>query len=262
MEKEIVKHVVRVGNSAGVILPKEWLNGKAKISLVEKPLNIKKDIFEILEPYLQDVIGIYVIGSYARSEQTERSDVDIFVVTSKINKNIDSGKYEILLVSKDRVENALKKNALPILPMLHEAKAIMNKELVEKFKKEGMLNKTSLKSRIELSKSALAIDREMIKLTKEWPSDCSDAVAYSLVLNLRTVYIINKLKSKRNPSIRGLKSLVEEIAGSLKAYEGYLRVKNNEKNREDLPVEEAEMLYTHIMKKLEEIEKWLKEKKD
>ena len=79
MEQELVKQVVRVGNSAGVILPREWLNAKAKVKLVGEPLNIKKNVLEILAPYLGDVIGIYIVGSYAREEETERSDVDVLV---------------------------------------------------------------------------------------------------------------------------------------------------------------------------------------
>ena len=68
---ELVRPIVRVGNSAGVILPREWLNGKAKIELIARPLDIKKEVFEILEDYFQDIIGIYLVGSYARNEQND-----------------------------------------------------------------------------------------------------------------------------------------------------------------------------------------------
>jgi predicted nucleotidyltransferase len=261
MKQELIKPIVRVGNSAGVLVPREWLNGRARVELVEKPLNIKKDILEILEPYLEDIVGIYLVGSYARGEEVEGSDVDVLAISNKTNKKISMGKYWIILISKEGVENALKKSVLPILPMLYEAKTIMNRELIEKYKKERV-NKINLKKRLELSKSALAIDREMIKLDKEWPSNCSDAVAYSLVLNLRTVYIINKLKRRGEMSIKELKSLIIKSSGSLKAYEGYLRVKNNKKNREELPVKEAEDLYNYVIKELKKIEKWLKGKRD
>ena len=43
---ELIKETIRVGNSAGVLLPKEFLNTKVKIVL--QPLNIEKDILEIL----------------------------------------------------------------------------------------------------------------------------------------------------------------------------------------------------------------------
>ena len=260
MGQELIKPIVRVGNSAGIVLPREWLNGKAKVELIEKPIDIKKEILEILGPYLEDIQGIYLVGSYARGEEIKDSDVDILVITNKTNRYVSKGKYEIILISKENIESALRKNILPILPMLCEAKAIMNKELIERYKKIG-INKTNLRSRLELCKSALAIVRETIKLDKEWPSNCSDAVAYSLILNLRTIYIINKLRQKRKLSIKELKSLIIKISGSLKSYEGYLRAKNNKKTREDLPVEEAEKLYNYSIKELEKIEKWLKEKR-
>jgi len=42
MENELIKSTIRVGNSAGVLLPKEYLNTQVKIVL--QPLNIEKDI--------------------------------------------------------------------------------------------------------------------------------------------------------------------------------------------------------------------------
>ena len=85
MEK-LIKPIVKVGNSAGVILPKEWLNGQASVKLVSRPISIKKDVLEILSPYLDEVIGAYLVGRYARDEETEKSDVDVLVVTNKTSK--------------------------------------------------------------------------------------------------------------------------------------------------------------------------------
>src|SRR3989338_11049278 len=134
MIRELIKPIVRVGNSAGVLLPKNWINGKARIELIEKPIDIKKDILEILDPYLQNIEGIYLIGSYARGEQTKESDVDVLVITNKINKKIKRGKYELILISKENVESALEKNILPILPLLKEAKPIINSILIKKYR--------------------------------------------------------------------------------------------------------------------------------
>ena len=46
MENELIKKTIRVGNSAGVLLPKEWLNTEVKVVL--QPRNIEKDILDIL----------------------------------------------------------------------------------------------------------------------------------------------------------------------------------------------------------------------
>jgi len=43
---ELIKNTIRLGNSAGVLLPKEFLNTQVKIVL--QPLNIEKDVLDIL----------------------------------------------------------------------------------------------------------------------------------------------------------------------------------------------------------------------
>ena len=88
MEQELIKPIVKVGNSAEVLMPKEWINGKEYIKLIKKPLNLKKDILEILDSYLEDILGVYLVGSYERNEQKDESDVDVLVITEKENKKI------------------------------------------------------------------------------------------------------------------------------------------------------------------------------
>src|SRR3989338_1511993 len=121
---KMIKQIVRVGNSAGIILPKEWLNGKAKVELIEKPLDLKKELFEILSEYLKDIGGIYLVGSYGRGDETNKSDVDVFVITNKTNKRMDEGKYNLILISKENLEKSIQNNALPLLPMILEARTI------------------------------------------------------------------------------------------------------------------------------------------
>ncbi|MEK6823432.1 MAG: nucleotidyltransferase domain-containing protein [Nanoarchaeota archaeon] len=267
MIQELIKPIVKVGNSAGVILPKNWINGKARIKLIEKPLNIKKDILEILEPYLQEIEGVYLIGSYARGEQTKESDVDVLVITNKINKKIKKGKYELILIPKEKVELALEKNIIPILPMLKEAKPFVNGSLIEKYKKTQLTGK-NLKWHIELTKSALNVNKEIIKLDEETNSDSSDGIAYSLILRLRGTYIVDCLIKNKTPRKKELINLIKKISGSLKSYEGYLRIKNNDpkgissgvKDKNELPIEEAKKLYSYVLKKIKEQEKWAKTK--
>ncbi len=259
MKQELIKPIVKVGNSAGVILPKNWINGKARIELIEKPLDIKKDILEILEPYLQEIEGIYIVGSYARGEQTKESDVDVLVITNKINKKIKKGKYELILISKEKVEIALEKNIIPILPMLKEAKPLINNSLIKKYQ-TTKLTKKNLKWHIELTKSALEINKEFIKSDEEMKANSSDAVAYSLILRLREAYLIDCLIKNKIPRKKELLNLIKKISGSLKAYAGYLRAKNDEKNKNELPIKEAEKLCVYVDKKIKEQEIWVKTK--
>lgn len=258
---ELIKNTIRVGNSAGVLLPKKFLNTQVKIVL--QPLNIEKDILEILfkEKILKNTLGVYLIGSYARKEQTIESDIDVLVITKNINKRIEKGKYDLLLVSKEIIDEKMRKNIFPLLPMIIEAKPIINEELLNKYINPS-LTKKNLKWNIDTTKSAMNVVKEYIKLAEEMQEKVSDAASYSLILRLRTIYIINCLKKGKIWKKREFLSLIKKISGSLTAYERYLDSKNNNTKAYKLPIGEAKKLMDYNNEKIREIEKWLKERKD
>ena len=261
MEKqELIKPIVRMGNSACVLLPKAWIDGKAKVELIEKPIDVKRDLFEILSPYLEDVIGIYLVGSYARGEQEVDSDVDVIIITNNLNKRIEKGKYEIILISKDSIEKQLKNNILPLLPMLRESKPLMNAKLLEEYKNIKLTRK-NLKFHIETTKSAMAVIEKSIDLDKDLGIKAGDGSAYSLILRLRGVYLVDKLRTGKKWSKKEFLKLIKKISGSLIAYEGYLRVKSNKKAKDELPLEEAQKFYDYIVKRVKEQEIWIKKLK-
>lgn len=257
----LTRRIVKVGNSAGVVLPREWLNGIAKIELIRKPLDIKKDVFEIIDPYLEQVLGVYLTGSYARGEESERSDVDVLVITDNLNKKIENGRYNIILASENELINQVKKNAFPLIPMIAEAKTLLNNKLIKDISEKYKINRDNVKPVVELTKSAQNINKSFLALDKELSSKTSSTIAYSLVLNLRSLYIINCLRKNKKWSSKELKLIIKKVSGSLKLYEGYLRVKSGEKAKDDILIEEAENLYSYIENEIYEVEKWLKEKK-
>ncbi len=259
MKNEIVKPIIKIGNSAGVILPKNWINGEARVELIARPLNIKRDIFDILREHLPDIIGIYLTGSYARGEQEERSDVDVLAITNRTSKRVKRGKYDILLITKKDVDDTIKNNALPLIPMLKEAKAIINEGYLKSVKGQ-QISKKNLQWNISMIKSALNINKELIELKKEYSEYAGDSVAYSIILNLRSLYLIECIKKKQKWSNKEFLSLVKDVSGSSEAYEGYLRVKNNEKIKGIFPVPSAERLLDYAYKKLTEQERWIKRK--
>lgn len=257
---EIIKPIIKVGNSAGVLLPREWLNGKAKITLIEKPVDLKKEILEILDKYMENIMAIAVVGSYARGEQTAESDVDVLAITNSINKRIEKGKYEIILVSQNKLQKYLNGNILPLLPMIIEAKALINKELIKRYKNTKLTRKNLL-FHFKTTKSAMKVVKAGIDLALEnGEENCADAVAYSLVLRLRELYIIECLIKGKLWSKKVFLQLLKQISGSLRAYDGYLRIKNNKtKEKNNLPLEEAKKLHDYINDKIREQEKeWVK----
>src|SRR3989338_10016233 len=76
----IVKQTREVGTSAGVLLPRRWLNKQVVVTLFSPSIEeIAVDVFRILfKNNLNDEIrGIYLVGSYARGDYSPDSDIDI-----------------------------------------------------------------------------------------------------------------------------------------------------------------------------------------
>lgn len=258
-DMEIVKTVVRVGNSAGVILPRDMLNYVVRVEIVREALDLKGDIYGILDDIMDDVQGIYLTGSYARKEEREGSDVDVFVVSGKTKRKIVKGKYNILILPFEEINKILKKNALPLAPMIKEAKALMNQPLLRDF--EIKLSNTNLKWYLESVGDALKINEKAIEISELNNDECDDAVAYSLVLNLRSAYIADCLLKGKKWSNAELKRKIKEITGNLNAYEGYLRVKDNKRILREITTQEARKLVDYIQNKVEGHKKWLNQKR-
>lgn len=253
-----------VGNSSGVLLPRNWLNKKVVVTLAElSEKEILKEVIEILynRKILDSVSGIYIVGSYARREQTETSDVDIFVITkTEESKHFTEENYSITLVSVNELENILKKNVLPLLPMIKEAKALLNAPLLEQYK-DVKLTKKNLGFYIETTKSALEVNYQFMKISEELKEKCPDSVAYSLILRLRGIYIVDCLIKEKMWSKKNFLALLKKVSGSTEAYEGYLRIKNNKKRRETLEISQAKKIIDYISKKIKSHEEWVKRKR-
>ena len=245
METQLLKPVVKMGNSAHVKLPGEWINGRVKVELIQDPIDIEKDILQILKPYLKDILGIYLVGSYARGEQTEKSDIDILVITNKKCDRINRGKYEILLISKESLEKTLKRNIMPLLPMIKEAKPILNEQLINKYR-DIEITKENTKWGIEITESSCKMQKEFLIISEENKEKMSDGIMYSIILGLRSVYLIDCLKNNKIPSTNGIRKLVRNLSGSEESYEAYLRSKNEKSEKEVIEVEDARKIYNYV----------------
>jgi len=258
IENEMVKPIIRVGNSAGVLLPRAWLHGKARVLLIEEKLNPEREIFDILSDYLGDIKSLAIVGSYARGEQTAESDVDVLAITHFTNSRIKLGKYDIILISEGKLKDALDDNILPLLPMLREAKPLINKEFIDRYSKE-IVTKKNLSFHFETTKSAMSVVWADIELKREQGKKyVEDASAYSLILRLRELYIVECLLRNKKWSKREFLRLIKKVAGNIVAYNGYLRVKDNKKKGiASLLLEEAQRIYEYIIDGIKEQQrKW------
>ena len=238
---ELIKPITKAGNSSNVLLTKEWLGGMARVELIQKPINIVDDVIGILKPYLKDILGIYITGSYARNEEKRESDIDILAITGKSNTRIKKGKYELLLISKDNLDSTIEDNAIPLLPMLKEAKPILNEELLDKYKKINP-SKKNLGFVTGLIKSSKGINEQAIMISRELKENISDGIMYSIILGLRSIYTINCLKNNKIPTKKGLIDLLTKIVKTKEPYNAYLRSKNNQLDKKSVSPEIAEKL--------------------
>lgn len=193
----ITKTVQKFGNSGHVVLPKEYVGKRIRFVLEPKNFdNIKDEILEILKPYLGNILGVYLYGSHARNEQTTDSDIDILVITNTklgIADRIDD--YSIISVNLEGLENTLKYNPILILPIIKEAKTIINPQL---FKRYNNCKFTKNNTKQFINGSAKAF--ELIKKGLEMDFEIGSLV-YSLILRVRGLLMIklmlnNKLYSK------------------------------------------------------------------
>lgn len=253
MINEIIKQTFKLGNSAGVLLPIDWKDKKVIIKLIDK--SITHEILEILEKkdLLKNTIGIYLVGSYAREEETESSDIDVLIVTDNIDKQIKTGKYEIIFISKDRIEKSIKTN-LYLASLINEAKAILNNELLKtyKAKNRGILKRSLTRKCLSEIKSVTKINEKEIEIEEELGNKVPDETLYSIVLRLRELYIIECLMNNKIPSNKEFLNLIKRNA-SEESYNAYLRIKNDLKSKKVIPAKEARSLIDEIRRRLKNI---------
>ena len=220
------KLVQKFGNSAHIVLPKDYVGKRIRFLLEPKTFNdIKSEILEILKPYLENILGVYLYGSYARNEQTVDSDVDILVITNTKLKIIDKINYcTIVSVTLKELENTLSTNAVLILPIIKEAKTIINPDLLEKYK-EYTFTKKNTKDFVDGSIGILELNKNGLELDFEIGS-----LVYSLILRIRGLLMIKAIINKTSYSKSLLFDYLENYSFSNEKIEELYKIYSNERN--------------------------------
>jgi len=260
--KSIIKQAKKLGNSSAVVLPKEWRGKKVVVTLQDlSEETITKEVIEILieEKLIKETLGIYLTGSRSRGDYEEVSDVDILVITEKTNGSISEGVYSITLIDLDSLKKSLKENLIHYYPMILESKPLINKVLIEKFRKIS-INKENVLPFLESTKKILKIALKNINEDKRYGDVLiGNAVSYSLVLRLRGLYILECILKNKKWDNKKLIELIREITGSESIYESYLELKNRKKSTKKVLIKDAEKLLEYIKNKVVELERWVKE---
>jgi hypothetical protein len=86
----------------------------------------------------------------------------------------------------------------------------------------------------------------------------NDKIVYTLILRIRTLYIIDKLIKKKNYLKKDFIRLINKVSNGTIAYERYLAVKNNSGIKEIMSIKEIERLYKYLSNQLLEIKRLMK----
>ena len=252
-----IKKAVKAGNSSAVILPRAWLNQEVRVELIKKtPETILLDIINIARRYLdlKEILGIYLVGSYARREESKDSDIDILIISSDIDKEvIKEGIYNILIVSVELLNQKLENNLFPLGSMIKEAIPLINSSYLDSIEVE--VTRKNVKWHIDTTKEKLELIKKILKTAKD---KIDNRTVYTLILRLRTLCIIQNLINKRAYSKKDFIKLITKISGSNNAYDSYLLIKNNLKGANKTTKEEAEKLYCYLKKQLNGVKKLLR----
>lgn len=261
VREQLEKTVVRSGNGGAVWVPKAWLGEKVIVILPQRPgQSIQSEIISCLSPYLKDILAIAIVGSYARKEQSQESDIDVLVITKEKQLAIQGrGRLEITSLPIAQVPKAIKSYPEVYYPMIVEAEPIINSQLFEELKdvkveKEDYHNfiKAS-KEHIKSSKALLALDREDGTTLKSF------SALYSTFLRLRNIFNANCLLRKQKYTNMAFRQWISkklphpEVKNILLAFQEMKKGKSP--NKIVIPLDTAEKLIALFEHELERWEK-------
>lgn len=258
----IIKKAVEIGNGAAVYVPREYGGREVVVILPEGVEGIKRRVIEGLMDIMDNIVGIYMFGSYAREEQDAGSDIDVLIVVKEKDERIKGALEGIdaRVVTLEGIRRAIKENPLLIMPILREAKVILNPILLEELKN----------SKIDFSKFRWHFDdiRRIIKIIEGFveldDKDIDISHVYSLIMRIRTCYLMEcliKNKEFSNESVRKIimrEGFSEKEADRLISI--YRRIRDGERVKDKIGKEEILKLIGLINKYLKRIESETKKK--
>ena len=206
----VEKEVVRFGNGSIVYTPKKWIGKRVIVVLEEKPRDISDAVMEMLKPYLPNIEGVFLYGSFARGENAEGSDVDVLIISGKKFDLKGIRGFEFLVMAKEEFIARLKSEPMLFLyHIIREARPLLNEALLEELK--GITVKPDFR---EFFSSTLSAFREVNGLLEAEKKENrkyleANACIYSLILRLRGMLLIKCFAKRQEFSNEGLKKLLE-----------------------------------------------------
>lgn len=113
---EFIKKAVKVGNSAGVLLPKKFLGAEVKVTILKKSLDIKKEFLKYSYQFLEDVIAACVL---------QEDPLEILIITQNIKKIIKRKEIKISFVPLEILKKDFKNNEI-VRAKIEKSKPFLN----------------------------------------------------------------------------------------------------------------------------------------
>jgi predicted nucleotidyltransferase len=221
----LVKECKRMGNSASVYVPREWINQKVVVSL----LSPKDMVLEIVKPQLKHVIGVYLYGSYVRGEETEESDIDAMIVTSRKVQIEHHKPLDLVITTQEELEKLLNEDPVKIMPIIRECQPLINETYIEKLKATKLI-----------PSKYLGFVRETLKKVSDYESMITkeehlSAIIYSLMMRLRVAYMTKLMLTNKEYNNRDFKKYLLNKGLEAEAYNGLYSVYRAVRDKKPLP---------------------------
>jgi hypothetical protein len=116
---EIIKRTIKVGNSAGVLLPKRFLGAEVKVIILKKEIDYKKISLRALSPYLEEIEAACIMST---------SPLEIIAISSNIKKILKNSQIKITFVPKNLFIKDYRNSEL-LKKRIEKSVCIINKKL-------------------------------------------------------------------------------------------------------------------------------------
>ena len=167
---------------------------------------------------------------------------------------IAEGMYNLFIISSDLLQQKLNQDLFPIGQMIKEARPLLNSNYLSSLKVK--ITKRNIRWYLETTEEKLKMLKQIIDWARHGNKNYLGArIAYTLILRIRTLYIINNFIKNENYSKIDFIRLIKTISKGTNAYRGYLTFKNNLEERQDITLEETERLYNYLKNQLKELQK-------
>mgnify|MGYP001577983350 FL=1 len=249
-EEQIIRIAKNFGNGAHIFVPKRWA-GEQIILVKPQKKDLKERIISALSHHLDSIIGVYLFGSYARGEQSEDSDIDLFIIANKKIK-INEKDFEVTCLEQKEIEKAIKLEPILMYSILSEAKPIINSNLLEELKLKYKPSQKDFNEFFKDCKRMIKVNEDFLESEKkEFLS--SGAVIYSIVLRMRGIFIIKSLLKGDKYSFKlfnsWIKSKLPEINFS-SIYGAYKDSKNEKKIKQKIKTSDIKLLLNLLNKEV------------